>query len=111
MKIAVQNITGNNQYNIEITVALVKEYEKNKYPDQSSKKKIAAQNGLTTKQVKYWFHNRRRKLNETNESFHFEDEITKVLIEEYKQSKYTDDSAKARVILKTGLTKKQVIDW
>jgi hypothetical protein len=106
-------ITGNNQYNIAITVALVKEYEKNKYPDQSSKKKIAAQNGLTTKQVKYWFHNRRQKLDDTiqRETFRFDKKITKVLQKEYDKNKYPDDSAQARIASKSGLTKIQVKRW
>ena len=41
--------------------ALLKEFGKNKYPDDSTKATIASNIGLTNQQVKYWFDSRRRK--------------------------------------------------
>ncbi len=48
-----------------VTNALLKEYEKNKYPDQQTKVKLALQVGLTLHQVSIWFINARKKLNKS----------------------------------------------
>ena len=60
-----RNKLKTNQFKFKIEKILLKEYEKNKYPDKQSKDKIASKVGLTSKKVSTWFQNGRQTLNET----------------------------------------------
>ena len=63
------NETKTKQLKLKITEALLEEYEFNKCPNKQSLARIALKVGLTSKQVYFWFHYRRNKriqFNETN---------------------------------------------
>ena len=89
---------------------MLKEYEQNKYPDDSVRARIALNIGLTRQQVKCWFDKRRRKIKETNKKY-FNKTTVEVLLKEYVKDKYPNDSTQARIASITDLTKQQVKRW
>jgi hypothetical protein len=104
------NETKEKGFHAKITKSLLKEFEKNKYPDKQFLDRIALKVNLTSTQVKGWYENRRRKLNESKEKG-FDEKITKSLLDEYDKNKYLDKKSKERLASKVGLTSKQVQNW
>jgi len=93
-----------------VTNALLKEYEKNKYPDQQTKVKLALQVGLTLQQVSRWYKSKRRRFNDAKKK-NFDETVKNALLKEYEKNKYPDQQTKVKLALQVGLTLQQVSIW
>ncbi len=98
------------KFNEKTRKALIKEYEKNKYPNKQYLDRIASKVDLTYKQVSSWFKHRREKLKETNNK-NFNSKITNSLLKEYEKNKYPSKQSFDRIASKLNLTFEQVSSW
>ena len=104
------NESKNSRFNVTTTKILNEEYEKNKYPDQQTKVKLALQVGLTLQQVSRWYKSKRRRFNDIKKKY-FDETVTNALLKEYEKNKYPSKQSFDRIASKVNLTFEQVCSW